>query len=413
MKIDIHNSKKRLENAIESLKREEILDENRKLIIDFVQSRRVGLYKEKISDIRAAKYISYLKQLAKIYEAKTKKKRSLLYITKRDIKEILLAVDTDPKKEEWARRDFRIIMRKFVAWMRSELGYPEDYVDGRYSPKELERLSLLLPWPIEVKDMKIPRVDKLKDREEIPTKEEVRWLRQAAAHPRDKAFLALLEEIGFRPGDILRLRIKDVELIDIGAKLYVHGKTQEGEPVVVTWSASYLRDWLEVHPFRNSKNSPLWVKLGKEEPEPLDYNSARAMLIRLVKKHNKTAPHNGLPKITRRIHLYGFRYFAQIRDELEGVPRSVQIKQRGWSPTSRMPDRYARILAKDVEEYVKKKLGLADGNGNGNGNGNGKPRICPRCREPLEEGRNFCRRCGLPLNEKARQADEALMEIVS
>jgi len=135
------------------------------------------------------------------------------------------------------------------------------------------------------------------------------------------------------------------------------------------------------------------------------------MLIRLVKKHNKTAPHNGLPKITRRIHLYGFRYFAQIRDELEGVPRSVQIKQRGWSPTSRMPDRYARILAKDVEEYLKKKLGLADGNGNGNGNG--KPRICPRCREPLEEGRNFCRRCGLPLNEKARQADEALMEIVS
>ena len=409
MKIDIYNSRKKLKNAIENLKSEKILDENRDLILDFVQDRRVGLYKDKITDLRAAKYLYYLKQLARIYEKRNR--RSLLYITKRDIKRILIEVDTDPRKNEWARRDFRIIMRKFIAWMRSEYGYPRDYVDGRYSPEELGRLALLLPWPVEVKDMKIPSVDKLKDREEIPTQEEIRWLRQAATHPRDRAFLALLEEIGFRPGDILRLQIRDVEFIDIGAKLYIHGKTQEGEPVVVTWSASYLREWMEVHPFRNDKEAPLWVKLGRAEPEPLDYPSASAMLRRLVKKHNRSASRNGLPKITRRIHLYGFRYFAQIRDELEGVPRNVQIKQRGWSPTSRMPDRYARIVAKDVEEYLKKKLGLADGNGNGNGDG--KPRICPRCREPLEEGWNFCRKCWLPLNEKARQADKALMEIVS
>lgn len=330
MKIDIYNTSRRFENAIKNLKREKILDENRNLILDFVQDCRVGLYKDKVSDLRATKYISCLKQLAKIYERRSKK--SLLYITKRDIKRILTEIDTDPKKDAWVRRDFRIIMRKFIAWMRSEHGYPRDYVDGRHSPEELERLALLLPWPVEVRDMRIPNVDKLKDREEIPTQDEIRWLRQAATHPRDRAFLALLEEIGFRPRDILRLQIKDVEFIDIGAKLYIHGKTQEGEPVVVTWSASYLREWMEVHPFRNDKEAPLWVKLWKAEPEPMDYSSASAMLRRLIKKHNQSASRNGLPKITRRIHLYGFRYFAQIRDVLNEVPRSVQIKQRDGPP---------------------------------------------------------------------------------
>ena len=385
MKIDIYNASRRFENAIKNLKREKILDENRDLILDFVQDCRAGLYGDRVSDLRAAKYISCLKQLAKIYERRNGK--SLLYITRRDIKRILTEIDTDPKKDAWVRRDFRIIMRKFIAWMRREHGYPRDYADGRYSPGELERLALLLPWPVEVRDMKIPNVDKPKDGEEIPTQDEIRWLRRAAAHPRDRAFLALLEEMGLRPGDILGLQIRDVEFIDIGAKLYIRG-----EPVVVTRSAPYLREWMEVHPFRNDREAPLWVKLRKAGPEPMDYSSASAMLRRLIKRHNRSASRNGLPKITRRIHLYGFRYFAQIRDVLNGVPRSVQIRRRGWSPASRRPERYARLVSEDAG-YLRKKLGLAGGEG--------KPLISTGGRGHLEEGRNFCGRCW------------ALMEILS
>jgi hypothetical protein len=101
------------------------------------------------------------------------------------------------------------------------------------------------------------------------------------------------------------------------------------------------------------------------------------MIKRTVERHNKRSDNLGLPKITKRIHSHLFRYHAQTRDELDGVPRSIMCKQRGWKTDSKQPERYARIVTKDVDSYYAKKFGISGGEIKEQP----KPGRCPRCKE--------------------------------
>jgi hypothetical protein len=164
--------------------------------------------------------------------------------------------------------------------------------------------------------------------------------------------------------------------------------------------------WLEVHPFRDDPEAPLWINLQKsvKEPVPLDYAGFRAIERRARERYNRMAESKGLPVLPS-LDLYGFRYHAQIRDELDGVPRSVQLRQRGWKYTSRMPDRYARLVSGDVDEYYRKKLGL-------NGDEDKiTPAPCPRCREINLPETRFCKRCGLPLTDEGMKHKEVVTRL--
>ncbi|MFH1774717.1 MAG: hypothetical protein ABH874_07155 [Methanobacteriota archaeon] len=396
--IDIFNSERRYENAVKRLKESGISQRNKELILGFANDCLIGWGGVKIKKLRAVKYICLLKVLAEILE------KEFDYVDKEDVKRLLHSIDSDSRKGDWVQHDYRIALRKFVKWLREEHGYPKDYPNGKY----LTKILPLIKYPEEVSKVKVKNVDKIKPREEIPTQEETRYLREAAINARDKAFFAVSEELGPRIGGIGTRKIKHVSFDDLGAKIYMQDKTMKGEPTRLISSASYLRDWLEAHPFKHDPEAPLWINLERlPKCEALDYAGFRSMIRRTVKRHNTRAEKFGLPKITRRIHSHGFRYFAQIRDELEGVPRSVQKKQRGWSTDSNQPDRYAAIVTKDVDEYYRKKFGL-----NGSDNNSDKPIPCPRCKEVNFPKTLYCKRCGLPLDEKARKYDTVIDDLI-
>jgi hypothetical protein len=258
--------------------------------------------------------------------------------------------------------------------------------------------------------MKVNRPQKLKAGEDIPTSEEMQYLSDASINPRDKAFFEMAREVGIRIGGIGSRQIKHVSFDELGAKVTMYDKTMRGEPVRFISSASYLRIWLDSHPFRNDPEAPLWVDLEKTArgAVPLDYSGFRAMIQRAVERHNKRAERLGLPKITKRIHTHLFRYHAQTRDELEGVPRAIMCKQRGWKPDSKQPERYARIVTKDVDSYYAKRFGL-----------NGKeikeppkPGRCPRCKEVNAPGAGYCYKCGLPLSQKAENVEQQVQNMI-
>lgn len=71
-----------------------------------------------------------------------------------------------------------------------------------------------------------------------------------------------------------------------------------------------------------------------------------------------------------------------------------------------MPDKYAAIVNSDVEEYFRKRYGLNESENNN------KPATCPRCKEVNAIGNIYCRRCGLPLNEKARKYDSVIDDLI-
>jgi len=84
----------------------------------------------------------------------------------------------------------------------------------------------------------------------------------------------------------------------------------------------------------------------------MNYAGMQKALKTAVITHNAYAESKGLPKITRRIHFHAFRYYAQTRDTLGGMPVGIMCKQRGWSPTSKQPQRYARISSAQVDEWL-------------------------------------------------------------
>jgi integrase/recombinase XerD len=83
-------------------------------------------------------------------------------------------------------------------------------------------------------------------------------------------------------------------------------------------------------------------------------------------------------------------------------------KQRGWKPDSKQPERYARIVTKDVDSYYARKFGL---------NGSEikeqpKPGRCPRCKEINAPGTGYCYKCGLPLSQKAETVEQQVQTMI-
>ena len=399
--IDIHHNSERLDNLKTLIKNStKIRERNKLLLLKFSADCQTGWSEKKLTPARIVKLLVNLKSITEMLE------KDWDWITKDDVRDLLDKIDTEPERGEWAKHDFRIVLRKFVAWLRNEYGYPEGYPQK----EEMSRLLPILKYPSEVIKIKVRKPEKLKAGEDIPTEEEMQYLSNASINPRDKAFFEMAREVGIRIGGIGSRQIKHVTFDELGAKVTMYDKTMRGEPVRFVSSASYLRIWLDNHPFKNDPEAPVWIDLEKTAcgPIPIDYNGFRAMILRTVDRHNRRAEKLELPRITKRIHSHLFRYHAQTRDELAGVPRAIMCKQRGWKPDSKQPERYARIVTKDVDSYYARKFGL---------NGSEikeqpKPGRCPRCKEINAPGTGYCYKCGLPLSRKAETVEQQVQTMI-
>jgi hypothetical protein len=90
----------------------------------------------------------------------------------------------------WAKHDYRIVLRKFVSWMLNEYGYPQGYPEE----KEMARLLPILKYPGEVNKIKVKQPEKQKSGEDIPTEEEMQYLSNASINPMDKAFFEMAKQ---------------------------------------------------------------------------------------------------------------------------------------------------------------------------------------------------------------------------
>ncbi len=154
---------------------------------------------------------------------------------------------------------------------------------------------------------------------------------------RNQAIMAIVAEVRMRIGGLGNRVIKDVMFDDLGARISVWDKTMRGEPVRLITSVPYLKEWLRLHPRKNEPDAPLWVSVMDECSGPghsMTYSNFMKILHRSRDLYNTYAEKNNLPQITRRLHYHAFRYYAQTRDMLDGMPVSVMCAQRGWKINS-------------------------------------------------------------------------------
>ncbi len=373
-----YDFKRRVENQLRLLGEEEGLEENKELVREFAEER---MYGEKV--------VSLGRVFAEIYHlrfAVRALKKSFLYCEEKDFRR-LIRERRDAGAGQETLADFADTLRRFMQFVRKRYGYPE----GHSCAGIPAFMLALFRYPPEVANLKVRRESTKKKvarkMRRLPASDDVPWeLVKFATNKRDAALLALFAENGNRVGGIGSLRVGDVVLNGHIAEVYIEDKTMDGEPVIFTRATRYLKEWLEIHPASNNPEAPLWICLRNKSIKPISYITLYRAYKRAEARYNAYARAHGLPEV----HLSPkfFRCITTRRDIKRGVPPEIIKRQRGWSPTSAMPGYYAAFSANDVREYFEKE---------------GLTFVCPKCREPYNEGDNFCIRCGEPLNDSARE----------
>lgn len=223
--------------------------------------------------------------------------------------------------------------------------------------------------------------------EDILSKDEVLEIISHAGSLRDKALFGLLYESGCRAGEILSMKVKNIDFLDNGGCAITFPKGKTGARRVLIFNfASYLRQWNDSHPLKDDPEAPLW-------PTD-DYRHAPLSDIGLRYLLRETVARTGIKK---RVWLHGFRH-SRATHLSEHLTEQQMKCYLGWAPGSDMPAVYCHLSGRDMDNAVKAMYGIEDLE---TPIDLMKPGKCARCGEMNASGANFCFKCGLPLTQEA------------
>ncbi|WP_048180190.1 site-specific integrase [Methanosarcina siciliae] len=236
-------------------------------------------------------------------------------------------------------------------------------------------------------EVKIVRCKNLKGSklpEDILTKDEVLEIVKHAGSIRDKALFGLLYESGCRVGEILSMKVKNVDFLENGGVAVTFPKGKTGPRRVLIFNfAPLLRQWLDTHPLKEDPNASLWP-VDDYRHSPLSDIGLRYLLRETVKRTN----------IKKRVWIHGFRH-ARATHLSEHLTEQQMKIFLGWTPGSDMPAVYCHLSGKDMDKAIKTMYGIEEIE---NPIDSMKPGKCARCGEMNVSNALYCFRCGLPLN---------------
>ena len=360
----IHNYKGRYEGYLNRIKKDkDISSKNKKLIFDF---ERKCYLTQKLELPTRVKYFEVLGAIARDYVKKDFDK-----LTRRDFEKIVLKIES---KEEWSvatKHKFKVLLKKFGKWVKwkdktfTEKGYPEtvSWINTVIKRKEMSKVMA----------------------SDILTEEEIDNLIKSSEHPRDKAFISMLYELGARIGEIGNLKIKDITRDEYSYLIDLNGKTGHRTPRIVM-SDPHITTWLNQHPFRDNPEAPVWVKIGNKDINKLSYTSLTKIIKRVKEKAEvKKRMYAHLFRHSRVTHLLGNKQINESQAKI----------YFGWVPDSNVLFRYSHLVSSDVNEAILEMHGMRKENKNKEIL---KPKICSSCRKINDRNALFCQTCSKPLD---------------
>jgi len=360
--LKIYDDDKRLERTLTRLRNSDISNKNKELILEFISDCDA----RGLSFSRQSKYADQLRKIAKLLNKDFDKAK------KEDIKNVVAQINRLQFKPR-TKRDYKVTLKAFYKWLlgTEDDEYPEQV---RWIKTTLKRNEQELP--------------------KILSKKQIKKIFSAARNIRDKAMIALYIETGVRPGELLNMRIGHIGFDEFSPYILVKGKTGRRRVRVVEF-AGYLKRWLEVHPFRDDPEAPLWVRLdAKSKEEYLTYKSLERR-IAVIKKRSGVD-----------FSAYKFRH-TRLTELARKLREAPLCKVAGWEIGSPMPRIYVHLSGEDTDEevlsnvYGLKPMGTSDD----------KPKICTICGESNPRDAEVCWKCARPLDpDKIRKSYEDLKE---
>ncbi len=373
-KINIYDYARRMEQALRHLDRHQgISEENKGKLLDYLEH----LEDEGLSLARRVTHLVRLTRIAETlamnFDSATKEDMRLL-MRRLKIRKAVSANNVDQNRELSDRsvEDYQNTVKKFWRWLKAP---PNEESDSYWNPPETA-------W--------MKRVSRNKNvlPEDIVKPEEVNRMIEVADHLRNKSYVGVSWDSGGRPGEVLSLRVRDIEFDRYGAIMHIReGKTGDRRVRLIE-SAPILATWIDNHPQRDDPNAALWINIGTmNHGKPLDYYAAR----KLVSEHAKKSG------IKKRITPYSFRHGRAT--QLANYLTEAQMCQHfGWRQGSKMPRVYVHLSGRDVDNKLLELHGLKTKKED---DLTKTIRICPRCEEKNSPVSKFCNRCGSALDIKA------------
>lgn len=353
MRVDIHNSKRKLETTLLRLKEYTLISENNKsAILRFSDDCLAG----GITPGRIVRCLTDMMNIAKVLN-KDFSKANL-----EDIKRVISGIE-QKDWSEWTKYGVKVTLKKFYKVFNNSDTYPD-----------------IVKW---IK----PRIKngRIKMPEDLLTEDDIKKLVNAASNPRDKALIMTIYESGCRIGEILPLELKHVHFDEYGAQLMVNGKTGQRRVRVIA-ATPFLAEWINKHPI-NEPNSPLWW-----------VNNAQGLRYGTIVKHIKEIAVRA--NIKKRVNPHSFRHSRATY--LANHLTEAQMKEHfGWVQGSDMASVYVHLSGRDVDSALLKTYGLSTTERK-HGESDLKPKSCPRCNEVNQMTNQFCSKCGMIIDEQAR-----------
>lgn len=355
--MDIHNFGGRLERGLALLAKSGIDHNDKELILQFVEQKAA-------EKVKAARQDKYLRTLRLIDERYMEEQKSFLTLEKQDIIKIVTQIERS-ELSEWTKHDYELMLKIFMIWLNKK--------------EEVEWLKIKSP-------RNLP--------DDILDEQDITKMIDASLTLRDKAFIAMLYEGGFRVGEIGGLAVKDVSFDRYGAIAMVNGKTGMRR-VRLIWSTPYISQWLEVHPKRDDKKAALWLK---SNGDGINYGTIKTQLRKIAKRAG----------IKKRVNPHNFRH-SRSTHLASKLTESQMEEYLGWVQGSRMPAIYVHMSGRDLDAGLLKMYGIEHED---IATVELAMQGCPHCGTMNTSGARRCINCRKPLHvEEVMEQEELTREI--
>ena len=211
---------------------------------------------------------------------------------------------------------------------------------------------------------------------------------------RDKAMISFMYESAARPEELLTLKIKSIEFDNYCAKIRLWEKTKTPRiPMRLPNTTTYLRNWLNIHPYSDNPEAPLWLRKNvvsqkNKRPEPMTVVALNGLIKRIAKKAG--IRHNVCSYSIRHARITEWRKDPRYTDD--------EVKKlSGHSLASRHFTNYTHITPTDIENKQLQNAGFIRRT-NYNGDIQTASKKCWNCKESNDESAKFCSRCHVPLD---------------
>lgn len=327
------------------------------------QAENFDLYLKVERNCKEGSRLNYLRALESLSKATQK---DLLDITKEDV--VRWKAKLMDRVSSRTVTHYSIYVRKFFQWL--------------YHCKKREYPNVV-DW-IEIKEEhKLPKLEL--------TLDDVKNLADATTNQRDRCLVMLAYDTGCRPSELLGIRLRDIRKDDKGYIIMLKGEKglKTGERRVRIFpSIPDLELWLSMHPYKDDKETYLFLKRGGDK---LNYHGYHWVLNELKKR----------AKIEHFVSPHSFRHLRAT--VLCNSLSDTQMKARfGWQADSRMLRTYEHLSGVDVDECFLRAEGVKIEHP--------KPKTLP-LKVCIRGHKNspsalYCSTCGVPLGIKAPEEIE-------